>query len=210
MLWLFGALAILPIAGALCLVLWNARRLRLLHERVLAQEIPQDDPRSDRLFEGAAALYHGTRFEGGGALLLPSWRAPCVGDLWCTAQGLYLRREPGGPEGGRVLGWPMGWIEEVTLVRAFAPLAGKELPALRLRYRRGGSALVSELSLRGGMESLEKLRRELHLRQAQGSALDQLRRFVEAATAFGPGGGSGPGPASLAPGSGTGPKGGAA
>lgn len=188
--WLVGALAILPIAGALCFALWQARALRLRHERVLAQAVPDHDPQAERLIEGAAALYHGTRFESGDALLLPSWRTPCVGDLWCTANGLYLRREPGGPEGGRLLCWPMAWIEEAALVRAFAPLAGKELPALRLRFQRGGSALVSELSLRGGMESLERLRREIHLRQKQGSALEQLRRFVEAATTFGGDGGA--------------------
>ena len=194
MAWIFGALAILPIAGALCFVLWKARALRQRHERVLAQAVPAEEPQAAKLFEGAAALYHGTRFESGGEFLLPEWRTPCVGDLWCTASGLFLRREPGGPEGGRLLCWPMPWIEEAALVRAFAPLAGKELPALRLRYRRGGSVLVSELSLRGGMENLEKLRREIHLRQQQGSALEQLRRFVEAASTFGPGAGSGGAP----------------
>ena len=201
MLWLVGALAILPIAGARCVALWKARGLRLRHQRVLAQEVPADDPQAERLVEAAAALYHGTRFDGpeaGGELLLPAWRTPCVGDLWCTPRGIYLRREAGGAEGGRVLGWPMEWIEEAALVRAFAPLAGKELPALRLRYRRGGCALVSLLSLRGGMASLAKLRREIHLRQQQGSALEQLRRFVEAATTFGPG--AGPGTGSGSPG----------
>ena len=88
------------------------------------------------------------------------------------------------PGAGSLLGWPMAWIEETALVRVHAPLAGKELPSLRIRFVRGGDQLTSELSLKGGLESLEKLRRELHLRQKKGSALEQLRRFVEQAADF--------------------------
>lgn len=55
--------------------------------------------------------------------------------------------------------------------RAFAPIAGKDLPMLRLRWRRGGEALQTDLSLRGGMPSLEALRREIHLRQKNLAAL---------------------------------------
>ena len=200
--WTLGALAITLIAGALCFGLWKARALRLRHERVLADRVaaPADSPgassgtssgtargtSTEKIFQSAAALYHGTRFLDGTELLLPEWRAPCVGDVFCTPEGLYLQRETGGPGASALLGWPMAWIEEAALVRAYAPLAGKELPALRLRVVRGGEVLGSELSLKGGMESLEKLRRELHLRQGRGSALEQLRRFVEQAADFGP------------------------
>lgn len=193
-LWTLGALAITLIAGAFCFGLWKARALRLRHERVLAARIAAPDEAAEqateKIFQSEAALYHGTRFLDGAELLLPEWRTPCVGDLFCTAEGLYLRRETGGPGAGALLGWPMAWIEEAALVRAHAPLAGKELPALRLRFVRGGEVLVSELSLKGGMESLEKLRRELHLRQGRGSAMEQLRRFIEQAADFGPGPGA--------------------
>jgi hypothetical protein len=186
LLTLLGALAISLIAGALCSWLWTARSLRLRHERVLADAPAASAESTEKIFQSEAALYHGTRFTQGGELLFPGWREPGVGDLVCTAEGLHLRRGPGGPGGGVLLSWPMAWIEEAALVRAYAPLAGKELPALRLRFVRGGEALVSELSLKGGMESLEKLRRELHLRQGRGSALEQLKRFVDQAADFGP------------------------
>jgi len=60
-------------------------------------------------------------------------------------------------------------------------LAGKELPMLKLRWRRGGEPLETQLSLRGGMAQLEKLRREIHLRQGQGSALQALQKYLDAA-----------------------------
>jgi hypothetical protein len=189
-LWTLGALAITLIAGALCFGLWKARALRLRHERVLADRVAAPEESTEKIFQSAAALYHGTRFLEGAELLLPEWRAPCVGDVFLTAEGLYLRRETGGPGAGALLGWPLAWVEEAALVRAHAPLAGKELPSLRVRFVRGGEVLVSELSLKGGMESLEKLRRELHLRQGRGNAMEQLRRFVEQAADFGPGPGA--------------------
>ena len=45
---------------------------------------------------------------------------------------------------------------------------------LRIRFRRGGEALVSDFSLRGGLANLEKLRREVHLRQGTHGALAAL------------------------------------
>ena len=182
--WLLGALAIVPVAGALALALWKAHTLRLRHQRVLGEAVPAPGESTEKIFQSAAALYHGTRFADGAEFLHPLFRAPCVGDLFCTEEGLYLRRETGVPGEGLVLGWPMAWIEETALVRAHAPLAGKELPSLRIRFVRGGDQLVSELSLKGGMESLEKLRRELHLRQKKGSALEQLRKFALQAADF--------------------------
>jgi len=103
-------------------------------------------------------------------VLAPRWREPCVGDLWCTDEGIFLQREAGG---GR-LAWPLSWIEDAALLRAHADLAGKELPIVRIRFRRGGEALVSDFSLRGGMANLEKLRREVHLRQGTHNALAVL------------------------------------
>lgn len=178
-MWMFlGALAIVLIAGASGFVVLRARRLRARHEAVLAEE-PRADPAGEALLEAKAALFHGSRFEDGEALLLPAWAAACVGDLWVTKEALFLRREPEGPDAGRVLVWPIAWMDEAVLVRGYARLAGKELPMLRLRYKRGGQALVSELSLRGGMANLEKLRRLLHLAGAQGTTRAQLGRFVE-------------------------------
>jgi hypothetical protein len=49
---------------------------------------------------------------------------------------------------------------------------------LRVRFRRGGEALVSDFSLRGGMANLEKLRREVHLRQGTQNALAALGELL--------------------------------
>ena len=67
-------------------------------------------------------------------------------------------------------------VAEAALHRAFAPIAEKELPMMRLRWRRGGELLETELSLRGGMASLEALRREIHLRQ--GDVGERLATFL--------------------------------
>jgi hypothetical protein len=48
---------------------------------------------------------------------------------------------------------------------------------LRLRWTRGGEKLETQISLRGGMASLEALRREIHLRQ--GNIAAQLQPFLE-------------------------------
>lgn len=177
-MWMFvGALAILIVAGASGFVIRRARWLKARHEAVLAVD-PQADLTAEVLLESKAALFHGSRFEDGAALLLPAWSVPCVGELFCTKEALFLRREPLGLDAGRMLVWPIAWMDEALLVRGFAPLAGKELPMLRLRFRRGGEALVSEFSLQGGMASLEKLRRLLHVSGAQGATLVQLARFA--------------------------------
>jgi hypothetical protein len=178
-MWMLScALAILLVAGACGFVLLRARRLEARHEAVLAEE-PRADADAQPLFEAKAALFHGSRFEDGDALGLSAWSSPCVGDLWCTQEALFLRREQEGPDAGRVLVWPVKALDEAVLVRGFAALAGKELPMLRLRFKRGGQALVSELSLKGGLVNLEKLRRLLHLSGATGTTLVQLGRFVE-------------------------------
>ena len=178
-----GALAVLGIAGALLLVLLRALRIRARHRAVFAQEVPALDVDRERLVDSPRALYHGTRFGDGTALLAPRWRDACVGDLWCTDEAIFLQREGGGAR----LSWPLAWIEDASLVRARAELAGKDLPMLRLRFRRGGVELVSDFSLRGGMENLEKLRREVHLRQGRQGALAALGALLEKTTVPGSG-----------------------
>jgi hypothetical protein len=164
---MLGAAAAFLTAAVIVFVLWRADRLRKRHRAAFGAPLPPLDPGRERLLDAPQALYHGTRFADGTAVLAPRWRDPCVGDLWCTEQAIFLQREA---SGGR-LSWPLAWIEDATLVRVHAALAGKELPIVRIRFRRGGEALVSDFSLRGGMANLEKLRREIHLRQGTDNAL---------------------------------------
>jgi hypothetical protein len=196
------ALAILAVAGAL---FFKARQIKARHLRFVRAEQPEQNPdgerlvdataerlvdataerlvdataerlvdaTAERLVEGTRALYHGTRFLDGTALLIPAWRDACVCDLWCTAEALFVQREAQ----GALLSIPLAQIDEAALHRAFAALAGKELPMLRLRWHRGGEQLETAVSLRGGMASLESLRREIHLRQ--GNIAAQLRPFLE-------------------------------
>jgi len=165
-----GLLAAVLVAGLIALVLLRARRIRARHRAAFGRPLPELDPGRERLVDSPRALYHGTRFADGTAVLAPRWREPSVGDLWCTDQAVFFEREAGG---GR-LSWPLSWIEDAVLLRAHAELAGKELPVMRIRFRRGGEALVSDFSLRGGMANLEKLRREVHLRQGTDNALAVL------------------------------------
>jgi hypothetical protein len=171
----FAALAVLLPAG---LLLRKAGRIKQRHLRFVrgVQESAgehQVDPNEEHLIDGTRALYHGTRFADGTALLIPAWRDACVCDLWCTAYALFVQREGQ----GALLSIPLTSIDEAALHRAHAPLAAKELPMLRLRWTRGGEKLETDLSLRGGMASLESLRREIHLRQ--GNIAAQLRPFLE-------------------------------
>jgi hypothetical protein len=143
------------------------------HRRFASERQPAVDEASTPLYESERALYHGTRFRDGTALLIPAWREACVCDLALTAEALFLQREA---QGAR-LSIALAAIEEAALHRAYAPLAEKDLPMLRLRWTRGGEKLETDLSLRGGMASLETLRREIHLRQ--GNVKEQLRPFLE-------------------------------
>ena len=164
------ALAALLVAGAFLFVLVRAARIRARHRAAFGVELPPLDPSRERLVDAPQALYHGTRFADGTSVVAPRWGEPCVGDLWCTDQAIFLQRESGG---GR-LAWPLAWIEDAVLLRSHADLAGKDLPMLRIRFRRGREALTSDFSLRGGMANLEKLRREVHLRQGTHGALAAL------------------------------------
>ena len=160
---IFCALATALVAGAL---LFQARRIKARHLRFAGAPVPAASPEGTRLVDAPRALYHGTSFADGTALLIAAWREACVCDLWATEAALFIQRE--GP--GALLAIELRTIEDAALHRAFAQLADKELPMLRLRWRRGGETLLTELSLRGGAASLETLRREIHLRQGNVAA----------------------------------------
>jgi hypothetical protein len=172
--WLSCALAIALVAGAL---LFQARRIRARHRRFLTAPAPSASPGATRLVDAPRALYHGTAFADGTALLAPPWREACVCDLWCTEEALFVQLEANAGAPGALLAIELLSVEEAALHRAHAPLAGKELPMLRLRWKRGGELLQTGLSLRGGSASLETLRREIHLRQ--GNIAAQLARFIQ-------------------------------
>lgn len=167
------ALALVVVAGAVA-IFARARRIRSRHRAVFAVDLPPLDASRERLVDAPRALYHGTRFADGTTLLSPRWRDPCVGDLWCTDQAIFFDREAGG---GRLL-WPLAWIDDASLVRGHADLVSRDLPMLRVRFHRGGQALLSDFSLRGGMANLEKLRREVHLRQGTQNALEALGELL--------------------------------
>jgi hypothetical protein len=168
----FVRLALIPLAAVAAAVVWKAQRIRARHRRFAAAP-SLASPASLPLFEAQRALYHGTAFQDGTALLIRVWRDPCVCDVTCTAEALFLFRE----QREATLAIPLDAVDEVALHRAHAVLAGKDLPMLRLRWTRGGENLVTNLSLRGGMSSLEGLRRIIHLRQ--GNVEAQLRPLLE-------------------------------
>jgi hypothetical protein len=148
---------------------------------VFGATVPHIEPGGERLVDAPRALYHGTRFADGAAVLAVRWSEACVGDLWCTPEGVFLRRE----EGGEPLVIPLAWVDDASLLRAHAPIAGKDLPMLRLRWCRGGETLLTDVSLPGGMKNLESLRREIHLRQGRDAAATALASFLERASELG-------------------------
>ena len=167
--WIAGGLAVALGAFAARF----AGRIRARHRRFLRASAPEPRAGDDRILDQPQALYHGTRFTDGIALLAPAWKAPCVADVWCTAEALFIRREGQ----GATLSVAHSEVTEAALHRQFAPIAGKDLPMLRLRWSRGGEQLQTDLSLRGGVASLEALRREIHLRQ--GNVAAQLAPLLE-------------------------------
>jgi hypothetical protein len=171
--WIFGALAACLVAGAALFVLAQARRIKARHLRFFAVPRPALSPDGERIVDAPRALYHGTRFADGISLLVPDWRDACVGDLWCTDEAVFVRRE--GP--GALLVIPLESVREAALHRGHAELVGRDLPMLRLRWTRGDELLATELSMRGGLASLEALRREIHLRQKNVAA--QLAPLLE-------------------------------
>jgi len=163
------ALVVVIAAGALS----YAARLRARHRRFLGASAPEVSADAQRIIDQPQSLYHGTRFADGAAVLASAWKEPCVCDVWCTESALFIRREGM----SAILAIAHAEVAEAALHRAFAPIAEKELPMMRLRWRRGGELLETELSLRGGMPSLEALRREIHLRQ--GNVGEQLAPLLE-------------------------------
>jgi hypothetical protein len=169
-----AVVAAVALLAAALVVLFRAGRIRARHRSVFGAELPPLDPERDRLVDAPRALYHGTRFADGSPVIPPRWRDPAVGDLWCTDQAIFFDREGGG---GR-LTWPLPSVEDASIVRAHAELANKPLPMLRVRFQRGGEELVSDFSLRGGVANLERLRREVHLRQGTQDALAALGELL--------------------------------
>src|SRR2546428_13113838 len=115
-----------PLAADISVVLALSppRRIRRRHRAAFGAPLPALHPDRERLLDAPRALYHGTRFADGAAVLAPRWAEPCVGDLWCTDEAIFLQREAGG---GR-LSWPLRWIDDASLLRGHPELAGKGLP----------------------------------------------------------------------------------
>lgn len=137
---LFCALAVLLIAGGL--LFWMAARLRKRAARVLAGAVPADAGAA-RVFDDTPMRHLGTRFADEmplGVALAPSGTL----NVFCTAEAIFI-----GP-----LAIPLPAVDDAALV------SGR----LRLRWRRGGEKLETLLEARPA--GLERLRREIHLRQA--------------------------------------------
>lgn len=133
-----GGLAIAIAAGALFLF---ERKIRLRHRRVLA------DVRGDReaqpIVEPMRMRVLGARFADGMPLRAP-WAKQSVETIFATGQALFI---------GASLVIPLECVDDAAVVRQ----------ALRLRFWRGGELL--EISLQARLHDLERLRREIHLRQ---------------------------------------------
>jgi hypothetical protein len=182
---LFG-LAVLGAGGALALALLalgRARAIKARHLRFAGEPLPRLDPAAERILDAPRGLLQGTRFADGQRLLSAAYAEPCVADIYCTGQAVFIRREQAGAAGGKTVAIPLAWVGDAELHRGYAALAGRELPMLRIRWKRGGEELATELSLRGGMAELERLRREIHLRQGGGDMLAQLRKYIDAGAA---------------------------
>ena len=178
--------ALLLVAGSVfglvtTAVVVRARRLKERHRAAFAAPGPRLQSAAARVFEAPRALYHGTRFADGAKVLVARWGTACVGDLWCTREGIFLLRE----DGGEPIAIPFDSVSDAALLRAYAPIAGKDLPMLRLRWHRGGEPLATDFSLPGGMANLEKLRREVHLRQGKDAVAALLAPFFERASELG-------------------------
>ncbi|HUJ24488.1 MAG TPA: hypothetical protein VLW85_00605 [Myxococcales bacterium] len=146
-LWIFGALAALA-AGALLLMERKIRRRTLR----VAAAVPDANPRAERVIE--LRLNHaGTGFLD--QLPMPlRLQANGPAEVWLTQQALFVG----------VLAIPLADVREAVLA------AG----ALRVRFVRGGERL--ETVLEGPGPELERLRREIHVRQP--NVLQQLIDMV--------------------------------
>jgi hypothetical protein len=140
---IFGALAVVLIAGALLLV---ERRLRARTRRVLAAQRPVEGERVIELRMGQS-----TQFADGLPALLPSGDAEIV----CTATVLVA--------GALVI--PLRDVEDAAI----------EAGALRVRWATAGEKLVTTFS--APLHDLERLRREIHLRQP--NVIEKLIAMVQ-------------------------------
>src|SRR5258705_11012548 len=69
-----------------------AGRIRARDGRFLRASAPETRAEDDRILDQSQALYHGTRFADGIALLAHAWKDPCVADVWCTTEALLIWR----------------------------------------------------------------------------------------------------------------------
>lgn len=143
--WIFGALAVTA-AGALLLV---ERKIRLRTRRVRAEQ-PAVDPQAERVIE-LRMRHLSTGFADG--MPLPVTLEP-AGEIlaFVTAQALFI--------GGLAI--PLASVDDASIRGG----------ALRLWWRRGGELL--ETLLEAPVHDLERLRREIHLRQP-----NVLQKLVE-------------------------------
>lgn len=137
--WIFGALAVLLAAGALLFRI--ERRLRERTRRVLGGAAPAD-PNRERVFDELRMRHVGTGFADGMPLPAILETAGEQG-VFCTGEALFV---------GRMI-VPLAWVEDVAI----------ESGSLRVRWRCGGELL--ETVLQAGLHEMERLRREIHLRQ---------------------------------------------
>ena len=140
---IFGALAVVLIAGALFLV---ERKIRARTRRVLAAQQPVT---GERVIEQRMAV--STAFSDGMPAPLDQ------GDLEVVCTDSVLAA-------GRLV-IPIAAVEDAAL----------EHGALRVRWSGGGEKLVT--SLTGPVHDLERLRREIHLRQP--NVIERLLSMVQ-------------------------------
>lgn len=145
--WIVGALAVLA-AGALLLM---ERKIRLRTRRVLAEQ-PSADPQAERLVE-IRMRHAGTGFADD--LPLPAMlEEQGEVNVVCTAQAVFV---------GRMI-IPLASVEDAAISRG----------SLRLTWRRGE---LLETVLEAPGHDLERLRREIHLRQP--NVVEKLLAMVQ-------------------------------
>jgi len=140
---IFGALAIVLVAGALLLV---ERRIRARTRRVLAA---QPAVEGERVIE--LRMRQSTQFADG----IPALFGEGEADVVCTSAVLVAGR----------LVIPFAGVEDAAIERG----------ALRVRWTGGGEKLVT--TLEASVHDLERLRREIHLRQP--NVIEKLLSMVQ-------------------------------
>jgi hypothetical protein len=143
------ALAIVLIAGALLFV---ERRIRA-RTRLVLDAAPRADRDAERIIE-LRMRHLGTGFADEMPLPVELQGRGEV-DVYCTAEAVFV--------GGLAI--PFSSVDDAAIERG----------ALRLRFSRGGERL--ETALEAPMHDLERLRREVHLRQP--NVLEKLVAMVQ-------------------------------